>query len=458
MATARKSRSRHHAPRTSRKHHPDAAGVDIGGSSHYVAVPTDRDAQPVRSFGAFTEDLFALADWLSCCRITTVAMEATGVYWIPLFEILERRGFEVVLVNARHVKNVPGRKSDVIDCQWLQELHAMGLLSASFRPSDPIVALRSLVRQRKMLVEYAASHVQHIQKALVQMNLQLQNVVTDVTGVTGMKIIRDILSGERDPKVLAAHRDYRCKSTSDTIEKSLMGNWRDEHLFTLRQAVELNDFYEHQILECDRAIATYSATLPTVADIEQIPPSSKRRKNLERNEPQFDARGRAYQLLGVDLTQIDGIRGYSALQLIAEIGTDMSRWKTASHFASWLALCPGTNITGGRRHSGRQPRKAHRAAGILRIAAISIRNSRSALGAFFRRKRAQLGPARAVVATAHKLARLIYTLIKHRRQFVEPGESTYELQYRARALRSIERKAHAFGFALTPLTSEGTVS
>ncbi len=444
MATPKKSRSRNHAARTTRQYHPDAAGIDIGGSSHYVAVPADRDAEPVRSFGAFTEDLFALADWLSACRITTVAMEATGVYWIPLFEILERRGFEVVLVNARHVKNVPGRKSDVIDCQWLQELHSMGLLSASFRPSDPIVALRSLVRQRKMLVEHGASHVQHIQKALVQMNLQLQNVVTDVTGVTGEGTRRS--------------RDYRCKSTIETIEKSLIGNWRDEHLFTLRQAVELHDFYERQIAECDRAIDAYSATLPAVADVEQIPRSSKRRKNLDRNEPQFDARGGAYQLLGVDLTQIDGIRGYSALQLIAEIGTDMSRWKTASHFASWLALCPGTNITGGRRQCGRQPRKAHRAAAILRIAAISIRNSRTALGAFFRRKRAQLGPARAVVATAHKLARLIYTLIKDRRDFVEPGESGYELQYRARALRSLERKAHSLGFAITPVPTEGAVS
>src|SRR4029077_19380221 len=219
---------------------------------------------PVRHFNAFTEDLFALADWLATCRITTVAMEATGVYWIPLFEILERRGFEVVLVNARHVKNVPGRKSDVIDCQWLQELHSLGLLSASFRPSDAIVALRGFVRQRKMLVEYAAAHVQHIQKALVQMNLQLQNVVSDVTGVTGMKILRAILGGERDPKVLAEYRDYRCKSSVATIEKSLIGNWRDEHLFALRQAVELNDFYEQQIAECDRRIDAYTASLDTI--------------------------------------------------------------------------------------------------------------------------------------------------------------------------------------------------
>lgn len=445
-------------PRSERQHHPNAAGIDIGGSTHYVAVPYDRDAEPVRSFGAFTEDLFALADWLAACRITTVAMEATGVYWIPVFEILERRGFEVVLVNARHVKNVPGRKSDVIDCQWLQELHSLGLLSASFRPADAVVALRGLVRHRKMLVEYAASHIQHIQKALVQMNVQLQNVVTDVTGLTGMKIIRDILRGERNPKVLAAHRDYRCKSSIETIEKSLIGNWRDEHLFALRQAVELNDFYDRQIAECDRAIDSYAASLPAVVSADQMPPSSKRRKTLERSEPQFDARGRAFQILGVDLTQIDGIRGYTALQLIAEIGTDMSRWKSASHFASWLALCPGTNITGGHRRSGRQPRKAHRAASILRIAAISIRNSQTALGAFFRRKRAQLGPARAITATAHKLARLIYTLIRDRRAFVEPGVTLYEQQYRARTLRSIQRKAHALGFALTPLPATDAVS
>ena len=453
-----KAQSRSKRPRAPRHHHPDAAGIDVGGSSHYVAVPADRDPQPVRNFSAFTEDLFALADWLAACRITTVAMEATGVYWIPLFEILERRGFEVVLVNARHVKNVPGRKSDVIDCQWLQELHSLGLLAASFRPADAIVALRSLVRQRKMLVEYAASHVQHIQKALVQMNVQLHNVVTDVTGVTGMKILRSILSGERDPKVLASHRDYRCKSSLETIEKSLIGNWREEHLFALRQAVELNDFYERQIAECDRMIDGYSATLDKVASPDALPPSTKRRKSLERTEPQFDLRTRMFQILGVDLTQIDGIRGYTVLQLIAETGTDMSRWKSAAHFASWLALCPGTNITGGRRRSGRQPRKAHRAALILRMAAMSLRNSKSALGAFLRRKRAQLGPARAIAATAHKLARLIYTLLKERRHFVEPGEDAYLAQFRARSLRSIERKAYALGFALTPLPAGGAVS
>lgn len=444
----------HRKSRSQRQYHTNAAGIDIGGSTHYVAVPFDRDPQPVRSFGAFTEDLFALADWLAACRITTVAMEATGVYWIPLFEILERRGFEVVLVNARHVKNVPGRKSDVIDCQWLQELHSLGLLSASFRPADAIVALRSLVRHRKMLVEYAASHVQHIQKALVQMNVQLQNVVTDVTGLTGMKIIRDILRGVRDPQILAQHRDYRCKSSTEMIEKSLIGNWRDEHLFALRQAVELNDFYERQIADCDRIIDSYAASLPAVASTDQLPASSKRRKTLERREPQFDARGHAFHILGVDLTQIDGIRGYTALQLIAEIGTDMSRWKSASHFASWLALCPGTNITGGHLRSGRQPRKAHRAAYILRMAALSIRNSQTALGAFFRRKRSQLGPARAITATAHKLARLIYTLIRDRRPFVEPGVTVYEQQYRQRVLRAIERKARALGFALTPFATD----
>lgn len=444
-------------PRRSRELHPNAAGIDIGSESHYVAVPFDRDPRPVRSFGAFTEDLFGLADWLSECGITTVAMEATGVYWIPMFEILERRGFEVVLVNARHVKNVPGRKSDVIDCQWIQELHSLGLLAASFRPSDAIVALRALVRQRKMLVEYAASHVQHIQKALVQMNLQLQNVVSDVTGKTGMAILRAILTGERDPKVLAAHRDYRCKASIETIEKSLIGNWRDEHLFALRQAVELNDFYERQIADCDRMIDRYTASLDTVAEPDQLPPSNKQRKSLEPTEPQFDLRTRMFQLLGVDLTQIDGIRGYTVLQLVSEIGTDMSKWKTAGHFASWLGLCPGTNITGGRRRTGWQPRKkSHRAASVLRLAAMSLRSSRSAIGAFYRRKRAQLDSPRAITATAHKLARIIYTMIKTRTNFVDLGEHAYEKQFRHRTLRSLERRAHALGFTLAPL--QGAVS
>ena len=453
-----KSHSRSRGQRTPRRSYPDAAGIDVGASVHYVAVPTDRDPQPVRHFAAFTEDLFALADWLSACRITSVAMEATGVYWIPLFEVLERRGFEVVLVNARHLKNVPGRKSDVIDCQWLQELHSLGMLSASFRPSDDIVALRGYVRQRKMLVQYAASHVQHIQKALVQMNVVLQNVVSDVTGTTGMKIIRAILGGERDPKVLAQHRDYRCKSSIEEIEKSLIGNWRDEHLFALRQAVELNDFYEGQIAECDRMIDSYTVSLPKVAEPTDLPASTKHRKTPERNEPQFDLRSRMFEIIGVDLTQIDGIRAYTVLQLIAEVGTDMSRWKTAGHFASWLALCPAVNITGGVRRRGWLPSKAHRAAAIFRMAALNVRNSRSAIGAFFRRKRAQLGPARAVVATAHKLARIVYTMLKTRSHFVDPGEHAYEQGFRDRVLRSVQRKAYALGYALTPIALEGAVT
>jgi len=449
---------RSRAAGSTRRLYPDAAGIDVGASVHYVAVPADRDSQPVRHFTAFTEDLFALADWLSSCRITSVAMEATGVYWIPLFEILERRGFEVVLVNARHVKNVPGRKSDVIDCQWLQELHSLGMLSASFRPSDAVVALRGYVRQRKMLVQYAAAHVQHMHKALVQMNVLLQNVVSDVTGTTGMKIIRAILAGERDPKVLAQHRDYRCKASVETIEKSLIGNWRAEHLFALRQAVELNDFYHRQITDCDHMIESYTSSLQKVAEVAALPPSTKLRKTPERNEPQFDLRSRMFEIVGVDLTQIDGIRAYTVLQLIAEIGTDMSRWKTASHFASWLGLCPPINITGGVRHRGWIPSKAHRAAAIFRMAAVNVRNSRSAIGTFFRRKRSQLGPARAVVATAHKLARIVYTVLSTRSQFIDPGEHAYEQNSRERALRALHRKAHAFGFVLAPINTQGAVT
>jgi transposase len=454
------SRSTRTRARTGRRRelHPDAAGIDVGSTAHYVAVPHDRDSEPVRRFGAFTEDLFALADWLSRCGIRTVAMEATGVYWIPLFEILDRRGFEVVLVNARHVKNVPGRKSDVLDCQWLQELHSLGLLAASFRPPDAIVTLRGFVRQRKMLVEYAASHVQHIQKALVQMNLQLHNVVSDVTGVTGMKILRAILAGERDPVVLAEHRDYRCKASSETIARSLVGNWREEHLFALQQAVELHDFYERQILACDQRIDAYTATLNTIAHADTLPPSSKGRKTIERAELHFDLRARMFQILGVDLTQIDGIRGYTVLHLISEIGTDMSRWKSAAHFASWLALCPGTKITGGRRLSGRQPVRAHRAALIFRMAAMSLRHSHSALGAFFRRKRAQLGPARAISATAHKLARIVFTMLRDRTTFSDPGEHAYEQQFRQRSLRNLERRARALGYVLAPASQGGAVS
>lgn len=435
---------------------PHVAGIDVGAAKHYVAVPEDRDPQPVRCFETFTADLNRIADWLHQCGVRSVVMESTGVYWIPLFELLERRGFEVLLVNARHVKNVPGRKSDVLDCQWLRTLHACGLLSGAFRPPDQIVVLRSYLRQRAMLVEYAATHVQHMQKALQQMNLLLHNVLSDITGATGLRIIRSILDGVRDPATLAALRDHRCKQPAEVIAKSLEGTYREEHLFALQQAVELFDVYRAKIEACDQAIErTLSGFEP--ADEDRPLPPARRVKKPAPGKPSFDVRGELFRVCGVDLTQIDGIAETTALVVISEIGFDMSRWKSAKHFASWLGLCPGTKITGGKRLSGRTKKTANRAAAALRMAAVSVRSSKSALGAFMRRKVAQLGMPKAITATAHKLARLLYATLKYGADYIDIGQQAYEQQYRERQLQSLIARARDFGYSLVPETPDPVV-
>jgi len=427
----------------------DVAGIDIGATQHYVAVPEDRDAEPVRAFDTFTADLHRIADWLEQCGVRSVAMESTGVYWIPLFELLERRGFEVLLVNARHVKNVPGRKSDVLDCQWLRTLHACGLLAGAFRPAEQICVLRAYLRQRAMLVECAATHIQHMQKALQQMNLLLHNVIADITGSSGQRIIRAILDGQRDPMQLAALRDHRCKNPVEVIAKSLEGTYRDEHLFALRQAVELFDVYRAKVAACDTAIERALADFDQVDDGEP-PPSRRATKKPSAGAPGFDARGLLFRATGVDLTQIDGIAETTALVVLAEIGTDMSRWKSDKQFASWLGLCPGTQITGGKRLSGRSKKTANRAAAALRMAAVSLRSSKSALGAYLRRKAAQLGMPKAITATAHKLARIIYALLKHGSAYVDMGQQAYEQQYQQRQLQNLMSRARALGYHLVP--------
>jgi transposase len=411
-----------------------AAGIDVGCRSHFVAVPEGGCAQPVREFSSFTDDLHRMADWLLECGVTTVAMESTGIYWIPVFEILESRGLEVRLVNARHVKNVPGRKSDVLDCQWLQQLHSYGLLEGAFRPSEQVCALRAYVRQRMNLVRYASSHIQHMQKALAQMNLQLANVVSDISGVTGMRIIRAIVDGERNPLALAQLRDPRCKSNESTIARSLRGNFRPEHLFSLKQAVDLYDFYQTQIAECDREILAQLAGFDAIDSSGNGPPASVD-EALQR-------------ISGVDLTGIDGIDTTSALKIIAEVGVDMSRWKSAKHFASWLGLCPGTKISGGKLLSAKSKPVANRAAATLRMAAFTLLRSKSALGAYLRRQRARLGTPKAITATAHKMARLVYSMLKHGSAYVDPGQSYYEERYRDRTIKSLKRKAQAFGYLL----------
>jgi transposase len=419
---------------------PHAAGIDVGGRSHFVAVPEGSCEQPVREFSSFTDDLHRMADWLLACGVSTVAMESTGIYWIPVFEILESRGLEVRLVNARHVKNVPGRKSDVLDCQWLQRLHSYGLLEGAFRPTEQVCTLRAYVRQRMNLVRYAASHIQHMQKALSQMNLQLANVVADIAGVTGMRIIKAILAGERDALVLARLRDARCKNDESTIARSLQGNFRPEHLFSLKQAVDLYEFYQSQIAECDRQILDQLAGFDAADGSGKAPPDS-----LEEA---------LVRISGVDLTRIDGINTNITLKIISEIGTDMSRWKTAKHFASWLGLCPGTKISGGKPLSTKSKRVVNRAATALRLAAQSLLRSKSALGAYLRRQRARLGAPKAITATAHKLARLVYSMLKHGSAYVDVGQKHYEERYRSRVIQNLKRKAQDLGYELVDVAGK----
>lgn len=426
--------------------HPNAAGIDIGSAAHFVAVPPDRDDEPVREFASFTADLQRLADWLTACGVDTVAMESTGVYWIPLFELLDARGFKVLLVNARHVKNVSGRKSDVLDCQWLQQLMSYGLLRGAFRPADGVCALRALSRQRQTLLRSQARHVQHMQKALTQMNIQLANVISDVVGETGQKILRAIVAGERNGRVLAAMKNVRIQASTEEIAKSLQGSWRAEHLFALKQALDAFDFCGTQLAQCDTEI---EAQIERLHVTEEAPAKGKKRTRA-RNAPKFDLRTRLFQMCGVDLTRIDGIDVTTALVVVSEIGTDMSRFPSDKHFASWLGLCPGTKITGGKVMSGKTRRVANRAAQALRLAAAALRSSQSALGAYFRRLCSRMDKPKAVTAAAHKLARLIYAMLTKGEQYTDQGQDYYEQHYRQRVLANLARRAQQLGMKIVP--------
>jgi transposase len=430
---------------------PDAAGIDVGSSEHYVAVPPDRDEQPVRRFGAFTQDLHALAQWLLQCGVKTVAMESTGVYWIPLYQILESYGLTVKLVNARHVKHVPGRKSDVQDCQWLQQLESFGLLSGSFRPEAKICVLRSYMRQREMLIRSASRHVQQMQKALTEMNIKLHHVISNITGLTGLGIVRAILAGERDRVKLASMKDRRVKSDIATIAKALEGDYRAEHLFALRQALELYDYYQAKITECDRAISSEMKTLETRAE-GPLPPPQPGRKHKARsnhNPFTFDSREQLYRIMGVDLMRIDGINQSTAHLILSELGLDLcQKWPTEAQFTSWLGLCPNNQISGGKvLHRGTR-RVVNRVASALRMCAQSLLKSKSALGAYARRMRAKRDTQIAIIATAHKLARLIYRMLKYGEEYVDIGQERYEATYKAGLLKSLERKARLLGYQL----------
>jgi transposase len=428
--------------------HPDAAAIDIGARMHVAAVPPDRDGEPVRTFGTCTGDLQRLADWFERCGVRTVAMESTGVYWIPAYEILEQRGFEVMLVNARDAKHVPGRKTDVSDAQWLRRLHEYGLLRASFRPKGELAALRAYLRQRERLLDYAASHIQHMQKALMQMNVQLHHVVTDMTGTTGMRIIRAIKDGERDPSALARHRDPRCHASVDDIRAALSGNWREEHVFALGQALELYDAYQAKIVDCDAQIERVLGRLRDTAARPAGPLPPARHRNATANAPAFDARVALHAVLGVDLTQIHGLGPSLALKLVGECGTDLSAWPNAKHFTSWLCLAPGNKISGGKVLSTRTRRSGSRAAALLRLAAVTVGRTQTALGAFYRRLSARVGKAKAVTATARKIATLFYNTLRHGMNYADPGASYYEERYRARVLANLQRRAKSLGYVL----------
>ena len=440
--------SRERLPRGLSHVNLNAAGIDVGSSSHFVAMSEDCSDQPVREFAAYTADLYLLADWLAWCGVENVFMESTGVYWIPLFGVLEERGFQVMLVDPRRIKNVPGRKSDVLDCQWLQQLHTYGLLSGAFRPEVEIRRLRSYQRQRAMLVEYASHHIQHMQKALTQMNVKLQHVISDITGKTGTDIIEAIVSGERDPWKLAQFRRPGMKADEATIAKSLQGHWREEHIFELTQALELYRFYQGKIAECDGEIEAQLSRFEDLSHGEPLPGNIKRRS--QGNAPRFDVRSHLYRMTGVDLTTIDGMDAFTALKVVSEIGTDMTRWQSAKHFASWLGLSPNNRITGGKVISSRTKANANRAATALRLAANALHRSDSALGAFLRRKKAQLGAPKAITATAHKLARIIYSMLRYGQAYADAGAEYYETQYRQRALRSARQRAAQLGYQLVP--------
>ncbi len=355
-----------------------------------------------------------------------------------------------MLVDPRRIKNVPGRKSDVRDCQWLQQLHTYGLLSGAFRPAGDIRRLRSYLRQRAMLVEYASHHIQHMHKALTQMNVKLQHVISDITGKTGMDIMEAIAGGERNPRKLARLRDPRIKADEATIAKSLQGHWREEHIFELTQALELYRFYQDKIAECDREIEAQLERFEDSSDGE--PPAPNGKKRNQKNAPRFDVQGQLYRMTGVDLTRIDGVDAYTALKVISEIGTDMTKWPSAKHFASWLGLSPNNRITGGRVMSSKTKPSANRAAAALRLAANALHRSDSALGAFLRRKKAHLGAPKAITATAHKLACVIYSMLRHGQAYVDAGAEYYESQYQQRALRAAKRRAAQLGYQLVPMS------
>lgn len=430
--------------------HPDAAGIDIGSRDNYVCVPEGRDKESVRRFGTTTPELEEMADWLDRCGVRSVAMEATGVYWIASFQILERKGFQVTLVNPRQIKNVSGRKSDVQDCQWIQKLHTFGLLGASFRPSDPYVCARSYLRQREDMVAGRSAQIQRMQKALHQMNVQLCHVLSDISGESGLAIITAILSGQRNPVAMAKLVNKRVRASQPEIARALTGDYRAEHLFALQMAYDLYQTYETKIRACDEQLIAQLQQLPDKVNLAEkpLPEASKK-----VNEP---LRAGLYLKLGVDITAIEGIGPVVGLTMLTEVGPDLSAFATEKHFCSWLGLCPDNRISGGKILSARTRKVSNRLSDALRIAASTLQTSQSALGAFHRRMKARLGAAEAITATAHKLARLVYRLIKHGEAYVRQGMEEYEKKNQQQKLKALRKMAERLGAKL--LEPEGLAS
>ncbi len=462
MARAQKSRSKSRAKQNHRAKlkpqdctlglqvvHPKAAGIDVGNEEHWVAVPPDLDPAPVQSFGCFTQDLQEMANWLERCGIETVAMQSTGVYWVALYDILSERGIRVFLVNAADTKNLPGRKTDIQECQWLLKLHAYGLLRNSFRPEEEILVMRTYWRQRQQHIGDASRCIQHMQKALTQMNVQLANAISDISGTTGQAILSAILAGERDAWKLAQLRDPRIKASTETVAKSLEGNWRPELLFVLQQELESYRTLQTKIAECDRRLQLHYETMQTRADPAQLPPVTRNKRAHGHVPAGFDLREEMYRATGVDLTAIDGMNVLTVQTLIAEVGTDMSRFATEAHFVSYLDLSPKNKISGGKVVGREKRRTKNRAGLVLRLAAGTLLNSDSYLGAQYRRLRSKLGSPKARKAMANKLARIAYRMLKYRENYIDKGKQFYEQKYRQLQIHTLTRKAAEFGFQLT---------
>jgi transposase len=438
--------------------HRDAAGIDIGSREHYVAVGPDRDPQPVRCFGCFTADLHRMAEWLKACGVKTVAMQSTGVYWVPVYDILQQHGLEVWLVNARHTRSLPGRKSDVQESQWLLKLHTYGLLNNSFRPPAEIRALRTYWRQRAEHVGAAGTAIQRMQKALTEMNVQLAQVISDLSGVTGQAILRAIVAGERDGVRLAQLKDPRIQSSQEEIAKSLQGHWLPEQVFVLRQQLELYDYHHKQMAECDQQLQAGLQSLPSqpcrpAESSEAARPdrAGARKRKPKGNQPVFDLQAEQVRIAGVDLTRIDGVDVMTAQTIYSEFGPDMSPWRTEAHFASHLGLCPDNRISGGKVLKRGTRKVVHPVATALRLAATTLIRSKSYLGAQFRRLRTKLGAPKAITAMAHKLARLVYRMLKYGQEYVDKGLAFYEQKYRQQQRQQLAKKAKELGFQLVEI-------